>query len=143
MVTTEQQQQRQQQQRLCRKILSVNRSIRFAGIADGSGKVAASAYRDGLSPLLTEQESEMSITQSTICMLIRRSHEEKMGGLVYSATVYGKVKRATVPLRGGLALMVSFDADAEHDRLLVGGIIPLLQKEGMLGSGNVEVVPAR
>lgn len=79
-------------------------------------------------------------------MLMRRSHEEKMGGLVYSATVYGKVKRATVPLRGGMALMVSFDADAEHDRLLVGGIMPLLQKASMLGNGDsssVAAVPAR
>lgn len=58
MVTTEQ----QQQLRLCRNVLSVDRSIRFAGIADGTGRVVASAYRDGLSPLLTEQESEMSIT---------------------------------------------------------------------------------
>lgn len=53
---------------LCSEILELDKAIRFAGIATRFGKVVASIYRGGLDPLLTRQESELSVTQSIIRM---------------------------------------------------------------------------
>jgi hypothetical protein len=117
---------------ICDDVLSVDGSIRFAGVADPSGKVVASVYRSGLVPLLTEQESELSILQSAISMPMRKPLEEKLGGLLYSTAIYRSVACATISLLDGSALMVSFEAQAGHERLIPGGIMPLLQKRGLL-----------
>jgi len=46
----------------CSHILSFHKGIRFAGIADDRGELVGSAYRKGLQPLLTKEESELSFT---------------------------------------------------------------------------------
>jgi hypothetical protein len=45
---------------ICKEILDVDNSIRFVGIASDMGTVVASAYRKGLNPLLTPEESQLT-----------------------------------------------------------------------------------
>ena len=66
-------------QAVSERIVSLDRAVRFAGMADGSRKVA-SKYRESLVPLLTEKESELSVIQSTMRMMLRKPLEEKLGG---------------------------------------------------------------
>lgn len=119
-------------QAVCERIVSVDRAVRFAGMASGTGKIVASKYRKGLAPLLTKKESELSVVQSTIRMMLRKPLEEKLGGMVYAFARYGNVKRATIPLRDDWTLMVSFDLESEHDSVIMEKIIPLLQENGLL-----------
>lgn len=53
---------------LCKSILGIDKGIRFAGMADRMCKLAAYAYRPGLQPLLTKEESELSVMQSLLRM---------------------------------------------------------------------------
>ena len=62
---------------LCKQILQLDRSIRFAGIANMKGKLVAEAYREGLVPLLTKQETELSALQAIVKMTTRQTLEEK------------------------------------------------------------------
>ncbi len=116
---------------LCSEILALDDGIRFAGIATRFGKVVASIYRDKLDPLLTGQESELSVTQSIIRMGTRQTLEEKLGKTVYAFAMYEKVKRATIPVRDadGHILMVSFENNCDHERLILEKIIPLVRKQ--------------
>ena len=66
-------------QATCDRIVSLDRTVRFAGMANG-GKIVTNKYREGLVPLLTEKESELSVVQSTIRMMLRKPLEEKLGG---------------------------------------------------------------
>ena len=118
-------------QAVCEKIVSLDRAVRFAGMADG-GRVVASKYREGLVPLLTEKESELSVVQSTIRMMLRKPLEEKLGGMVYAFARYGNVKRATIPLRDSWTLLISFDVESEHDSVIMTRIIPLLQENSLV-----------
>src|SRR5215210_5710977 len=43
-------------QEFCDKVISIDKSIRFAGIADGDGHLMAIAERKGLKPLLNPEE---------------------------------------------------------------------------------------
>jgi hypothetical protein len=52
--------------------------------------------------------------------------------MVYAFARYGNVKRATIPLRDGWTLMVSFDLESEHDSVIMTKIIPLLQENGLV-----------
>ncbi|MGI0038374.1 MAG: hypothetical protein ACREAO_01045 [Nitrososphaera sp.] len=118
-------------QAVCEKIVSLDRTVRFAGMANG-GKIVTNKYREGLVPLLTEKESELSVVQSTIRMMLRKPLEEKLGGMVYAFARYGNVKRATIPLRDSLTVLVSFDLESEHDYVIMTKIIPLLQESGLV-----------
>jgi hypothetical protein len=62
---------------LCKQILQLDKSIRFAGVANMKGKVVAEAYREGLVPLLTKQETELSALQAIVKMATRHALEEK------------------------------------------------------------------
>ena len=42
---------------LCKKILHLDNSIRFAGIANNLGSLVATGYRAGLIPLMNKQET--------------------------------------------------------------------------------------
>jgi hypothetical protein len=53
---------------LCDLILKMDRSIRFAGIANKMGKTITTAYRKRSDPLLTEDESDLSTIESVLRM---------------------------------------------------------------------------
>jgi hypothetical protein len=53
-------------QDFCESIINADPSIRFIGIADGHGRILATAERPGLQPLLNQQETEQyAITAAT------------------------------------------------------------------------------
>ena len=114
----------------CNQIIDLDKSIRFAGIADMQGKIATQSYRVGLTPLLTKEESELSALQSIIRLSTRQTLEEKVGKTIYAFALYEKVKRATIPIydNGDYILMVSFDNDAEHETIILNKILPLLAR---------------
>ena len=119
---------------LCKQILQLDRSIRFAGVANMKGKLVAQAYREGLIPLLTKQETELSALQAIVKMATRQSLEEKkLGKTIYAFAHYEKLKRATIPLiddpRSDYVLLVSFDLNAEHESIIMHKILPLVRKD--------------
>ena len=114
--------------------------IRFAGIASPDGEIIATEYRDSLAPLLTREESELSIMQSLIRMSTRRTLENKLGKTLYALAVYQKIKRATISLfeDGGKCdsyLVLSFDSAADHEAIIAGKVLPFLK---LMGKGLAE-----
>src|SRR5689334_14100293 len=83
---------------LCDEILKLDQTIRFAGIANKMGKLISAKFREGLEPLLTEQELEGSIIKAVLRMKTREDYESKLGNTIYTFTLYEKVKRASIPL---------------------------------------------
>ena len=50
----------------CTEILANNQSIRFAGIANHLGSLIATAYRQGLVPLMTKEETSQYSIQAVL-----------------------------------------------------------------------------
>ena len=115
---------------LCSRLLSLHNGIRFVGVAGRDGRLVAHIYRKGVVPLLTPQQTEISVLQSMIRTSTREPLEEKLGETVYAFTMYKKVKRATIPLRdpGGHILLVSFDIDVDHEEIILKKILPELER---------------
>jgi hypothetical protein len=115
---------------LCNKVLEADQYVRFAGVADRLGRLVASQYRRNVKPLLTKEESELSITQSILRMGTRSTLEDKLGQTVYAFALYERVKRATIPIRDPEShyLMVSFDIEADHEDIILRKILPLMKK---------------
>lgn len=122
---------------LCSEILHLDDAIRFVGTANLDGKIFVTAYREGVRPLLTREEPELSIMQSLIRMSTRKTLEAKLGRTLYSTTVYENVKRATISLSTNgrendatTYLMVSFEKYAEHEKIVTSKILPFLKDAG-------------
>jgi hypothetical protein len=78
--------------------------------------------------LLSKDEESLSIIQGAIRMGSRKTMLPKLGRLLYTFSVYEKVKRATIPLGGNYILMVSFDIGSEHDSIISKKILPLVKE---------------
>ena len=61
----------------------------------------ATAYRLGLVPLLTNEESSRAAAQAAIRAATRNKFNSKIGQLQFSLSRYEKLMRATVPIKNG------------------------------------------
>ena len=77
---------------LCKQIIQSDNSIRFVGIADKYGKQVAVNYREGLVPYLDQTESEIYSIDTVMRMNSRLEMESKLGKVIYSFTLYEKIK---------------------------------------------------
>lgn len=114
------------------QVLALDASIRFAGLADSKGTKAYHKYREGLSPLLSPEETDKSMLQAVLRNGMRSTLEDKLGQCTYVLGVYKKVKRITIPLYPPVAkergiLMISLDLDSDHDNILVRKVLPFLE----------------
>jgi hypothetical protein len=100
---------------LCREIQLLDNSIRFVGIANSLGSLIGRAYRNGLIPLMDENETSHYSIQAVLRAATRQDFESKIGRLEYSIGKYERLIRATVPIRVNVDeeskfyLLLSFD----------------------------------
>ena len=83
---------------LCKEILQLDNSIRFAGIANNLGSLVATAYRKELIPLMDKQETSHYAIQAVLRAATREDFESKIGRLEYSIGKYERLIRATIPI---------------------------------------------
>src|ERR671939_1524820 len=122
-------------QEFCDSVIALDKSIRFAGIADEDGHLMATAERKGLKPLLSpEERAQYAITAATR-QYTRLRWEYLLGKINYAMSNYAKLIRATIPIadensRLYYVLLLSFDieaADSVHN-VIMEKIIPLVSK---------------
>jgi hypothetical protein len=123
---------------LCKKILQLDNSIRFIGIANNLGSLIATAYRNGLTPLMDKQETSHYAIQAVLRAATREDFESKIGRLEYSIGKYERLIRATIPIRLSSSkedngskfyyLLLSFDLDFNVINVIENKIIPFVQK---------------
>jgi hypothetical protein len=118
---------------LCREIQQLDNSIRFAGIANNLGSLVATAYRNGLTPLMDKQETSHYAIQAVLRAATREGFESKIGMLVYSIGKYERLIRATIPLPSKedvskFYLLLSFDLNSNVMDVVENKIMPFIQK---------------
>lgn len=114
---------------ICNQIIGSDGSVRFVGIADKYGKQAAVKYRDGLVPLLNQTESEIYSVDTVMRMNSRKEMESKLGKVIYSFTLYERLKRVTLYV-GNIdypVIMISLDTQSDHDNILLNKILPIVK----------------
>src|ERR671931_44671 len=121
-------------QEFCDKVITLDKSIRFAGIADEDGHLVATAERRGLKPLLNpEERAQYAITAATR-QYTRLRWEYLLGKINYAMSHYAKIIRATIPIadensRLSYVLLISFDVDTENVHVIImKKIIPLIRR---------------
>lgn len=122
-------------QEFCEKVIALDPSIRFVGIADGHGELRGTAERKGLKPLLTPEERAQYAITAANRQFTRLRWEYLLGKINYATSHYSKLIRATIPIadennRLYYVLLLSFDVESGssvHD-VIMKKVIPLVRK---------------
>ena len=122
--------------RVFQKIQQLDNSIRFVGIANSLGSLIATAYRNGLTPLMDEQETSHYAIQAVLRAATREDFESKIGRLEYSIGKYERLIRATVPIRllgkddesKFYYLLLSFDLKSNVIDVIENKFMPFIEK---------------
>jgi hypothetical protein len=121
---------------ICKQTQQLDNSIRFVGIANGLGSLIATAYRNGLTPLMNEQETSHYAIQAVLRATTREDFEPKIGRLEYSIGKYERLIRATVPIRlfdkddesKFYYLLLSFDLKSNAIDVIEDKVMPFIEK---------------
>jgi hypothetical protein len=121
---------------LCKEILQLDNCIRFIGIANNLGSLVATAYRNGLTPLMDKQETSHYAIQAVLRAATREDFESKIGRLVYSIGKYERLIRATIPIKlsgkedesKSYYLLLSFDLNFNVMDVIENKIMPFIEK---------------
>ena len=121
---------------LCKEIIQLDNSIRFIGIANNLGSLVATAYRNGLTPLMDKQETSHYAIQAVLRAATREDFESKIGRLEYSIGKYEKLIRATIPIRlfgkehksKLYYLLLSFDLNLNAIDVIENKVMPFIEK---------------
>jgi|SRR5919206_3276296 hypothetical protein len=119
-------------QSFCKQLLTRDYFIRSAKLVDNVGHLIAAAYREGLVPLMTTEESLRAAAQAAIRAATRNAFKSKIGDIQYSISRYTNLVRATIPIRDGtkkirFLLLLTFDIDAEADSIILRKILPCIE----------------
>jgi hypothetical protein len=120
--------------RFCDKIVTLDKAIRFIGIADGHGRLLATAERKGLVPLLNMQETEQYAITAATRQYTRVRWQEILGKIFYTCSHYDKLLRVTIPITDEhdhlrYVIIFTFEVDTEtfHD-IIMKKIIPIIRR---------------
>jgi hypothetical protein len=120
--------------RICNEIINLNKSIRFVGVANNLGTLLATSYREGLTPLMTREETKRYVLQAVLRATIREDFVSKLGKLKHSIGTYDKLIRATVPviiednLQAKFFLLLSFDIGPDVIDIIENELLPHIDK---------------
>ena len=117
-----------QHDELCNRILALDRSIRFVGLADHLGSLIVTVYRKGLAPLASREETAKYASQLVLLTgaVSGGKFMSKVGKMQYVVGKFEHLVRATVPVVSDsydkYYLLMSFDVDSDFmpviDRVL-------------------------
>jgi hypothetical protein len=113
-----------------KQVLKLDASIRWIGIANKFGVLVNAEYREGLKPLMTEEENEEYASLTVTRQKTRIKFESKIGPLIYAFGRYERLNRATLQINENYYLLVALEVEAKnYDELIMEKLVPLVKKE--------------
>lgn len=110
------------------ELLNLDSSLRWIGISNKYGVLINVEQREGLKPLMSEEESEEYAAAAVSRYRTRVKFQTKIGKLNYAAGRYEKVIRITIPISNDYFLLLTIDKEKNYDDLTNKMIIPFIAK---------------
>ena len=100
------------------KIMDIDSQIRFATIANKDGKIEHTGHREGVTNVLTSDESKKSLQRAIDSWSARNDLSDKIGEGKYVVAEYGKIKRITIPMGKEHLIYLTTDVKADHTKII-------------------------
>ena len=109
--------------------MDLDASIIWVGITNRFAVLLNVEQREGITPFLTEEESEEYTSHSITRHKSRGKFESKIGKVVYAFGSYNKIRRATIPINEEYYLLLTFNKEVTNaDEIITKKVIPLIEK---------------
>jgi len=113
-----------------KEVLKLNKSIRWVGIANKYGILLNVEHREGLQPLMTDEENEEYAHLTVTRHKTRVKFEPVTGPLIYALGKYEKLNRITLHINENYYLLITLDIEERNfDTIITEKVIPLIRKE--------------
>ena len=113
-----------------KQLLNLDKSIRWMAITDKFGVILNTDHREGLKPLLTQEENEEYASSTVIRQKTRTKFQSKIGKLIYAFGRYEKLNRVTIPINDNYYLLLTLDVEERnYDEIIMKKVISLIEKE--------------
>lgn len=117
----------------CNGILELDRSIRYTGVVDHLGTLLSLAYRKGLAPLSSPEETEEYSKRAVLSTGAIESGP-KVGKLQYVIGKYENLIRATLPIVSEqydkYYVMLSIDTISNPSEIIEEKVLPYIRGKG-------------
>jgi hypothetical protein len=113
-----------------KQLLNLHKSIRWMAITDKFGVILNERYREGLKPIMTQEENEEYASSTITRQKTRRKFESKTGKVIYAFGRYEKLNRVTIPINDNYYLLLTLDVEERnYDEIIMKKVISLIEKE--------------
>jgi len=99
-------------------LLDFDKAIRFVGCLASDGMILSSVRRPGLVPLLDTAESKKSFTHTILRASSFKAFDSKLGRTIWDITLRTKMKWLTVYFNNGNIIIMSTEANSDHDKIM-------------------------
>jgi hypothetical protein len=99
-------------------IINIDPKIRLVTLCDINGKIMYSRHREGVTNLLSNEESKKSLELAMNAWKTRSKLAPKIGKGKYVLAEYENIKRITMPFGNDLLLYLTTEVEADHSNIL-------------------------
>jgi hypothetical protein len=107
-------------------VLAIDSKIRYVVIQNNVGEKIYGGFRDGINPILSDDELKMMHYYASQRWQTRKNIEHKLGNTKYAMAEYDKLKRITFPIDEKHLLMITTEIDSNHTAI-IDNILKLLK----------------
>ena len=113
-----------------KEVLKLDKSIRWVGVANKYGILLNVEHREGLQPLMTDEENEEYAHLTVTRHKTRAKFEPVTGPLIYALGKYEKLNRITLHINENYYLLITLDIEERNfDTIITEKVVPLIRKE--------------
>ena len=98
--------------------MGIDSAIRYAVIQNDSGEKMYGGFKDGIIPILNDDELKMMHYYASQRWQTRKNIEHKLGNTRYAMAEYDKLKRITFPIDEKHLLMLTTEVHANHTNII-------------------------
>ena len=109
------------------EVLAIDSKIRYAAIQNSVGEKIHGGFREGINPILNDDELKMMHYYASQRWQTRKNIEHKLGNTKYAMAEYDKLKRISFPIDEKHLLMITTEINSNHT-VIIQNILKLLKE---------------
>lgn len=107
-------------------VMNLDPNIRYGAIQNTTGEKIHGGFRDGVTPILDDDELKMMHYYASQRWQTRKNIEHKLGNTRYAMAEYDKLKRISFPIDEKHLLLITADTGINHTNV-ISEVLKLIQ----------------
>lgn len=104
--------------KLYNDVMEIDPTIRYVAIQNNMGEKMHGGFRDGVNPILNEDELKMMHYYASQRWQTRKNIEHKLGNTKYAMAEYDKLKRITFPIDEKHLIILTTEINTNHTSVI-------------------------